>query len=87
MNNTHDWRDIKYQETFNDEIRGLTRRVQSDPACKIEDLEGILKNIYIMEGAGQDGPGEVQCILISARIAAYESFIEKWRCELDKTVF
>jgi len=84
MGNSIEWRDITYQETFNEELRGLTRRRESDPGCKVEDLEGILNSLYIMEGADQIGRGSLQDVILSARIAAYEHFIAEWQAESAK---
>jgi len=69
------WQKIKYEEVFEQEIRGLERRLANDPSCKAEDLEAILKNLYIMEGADIGGRGALQDIIIAATIAAYEHFI------------
>ncbi|MCL2442117.1 MAG: hypothetical protein FWD13_01465 [Treponema sp.] len=76
-----EWRDIKYKEIFEQETRGLTRRRQSDPTCKVEDFEGILNNLYIKDGADHDGRGSLQDTIISATIAAYECFIAEWKAE------
>jgi len=70
-----EWQDIKYKEVFEQEKRGLTRRCEIDPDCKIEDLEGILNNLYIMDGADQGGRGALQDTVMAATIAAYEDFI------------
>jgi hypothetical protein len=82
MGVSEEWRNIKYRETFEEETRGLTRRRQADPGCKIEDLEGILKNLYIMDGADQGGRGPLQDTIMAATIAAYERFIAGWKAEL-----
>jgi len=74
-----EWQDIKYKEVFDQEIRGLTRRLQSDTGCKITDLEAILKSFYIMDGADHGGRGILQDIIIAATIAAYEHFIAELR--------
>jgi len=79
MSESDSWRELKYKETFEEETRGLSRRRQADPNCKVEDLEGILKNLYILDGADQDGRGSLQDIIIAARIAAYEHFIADWK--------
>jgi hypothetical protein len=81
MDHSKDWRDKKYSETFEEETRGLIRRKQFDPDCKIEDIEGILKSLYIMDGADWGGRGDLQDITIAATIAAYESFINQWKTE------
>ena len=84
MGNSAEWRDITYQETFDEEIRGLTRRRETDTSCKVEDIEGILNSLYIMDGADHIGRGSLQDTIISARIAAYEHFIAQWKAELGK---
>ena len=81
MSVSAEWQGIKYQETFEEEIRGLTRRRQSDLNCKVADLEGILRNLYILDGADQEGRGRLQDTILSARIAAYEQFISVWKAE------
>jgi len=84
MGDSIKWRDMTYQETFDEELRGLTRRRQSDPACKVEDIEGILNALYIMEGADHIGRGSLQDVILSARIAAFEHFIAEWKAESSK---
>jgi hypothetical protein len=81
MGDSLEWRDVTYKETFEEETRVLSRRRESDPNCKVEDLEGTLKHLYIMEGADTEGRGSLQDTIISARIAAYESFIARWKAE------
>jgi hypothetical protein len=76
-----EWQNITYKETFDKEMRGLERRRQSDPACKVEDIEGILKSLYIMDGADQGGRGSLQDTIMAATIAAYERFIAQWKAE------
>jgi hypothetical protein len=81
MGASTDWRDIKYAETLEEEMRGLHRRRESDPGCTVADLEGILAHLYIMEGADWVGRGEVQDITLGATIAAYERVIAEWKAE------
>ena len=81
MGISEEWQDIAYRKTFEDETRGLFRRREADSGCKIEDLEGILKNLYIMDGADQGGRGPLQDTIMAATIAAYERFITQWKAE------
>jgi len=81
MAKSEEWRSIKYNEIFEEEMRGLTRRRQADPSCKPEDLQAILKNLYIMDGADQGGRGDLQDTIMAAQIAAYERFIAQWKAE------
>jgi len=78
MGASEEWQDIKYKEIFEQETRGLNRRRQSDPNCKVEDIQGTLKNLYIMDGADQGGRGALQDTIMAATIAAYEHFIAEW---------
>jgi hypothetical protein len=79
MRESVEWRDVKYRNTLEEELRGLRRRRESDPRCTVEDLEGVLKHLYVMDGADWYGRGEVQDIIMAATIAAYERFIADWR--------
>jgi hypothetical protein len=81
MSASTDWRDIKYAETFEEELRGLRRRLKSDPGCTIADLEGTLTHLYIMEGADWGGRGELQSVTLDATIAAYERVIAERKAE------
>ncbi|MDR2701654.1 MAG: hypothetical protein LBB72_04410 [Spirochaetaceae bacterium] len=72
-----DWREASYGECYEKELLGLRRRLASDPSCTVQDLEGTLKSLYIMDGADWLGRGEVQSISLSAAIAAYEAVIEE----------
>jgi hypothetical protein len=79
MGLSDEWRDIKYREIFEQELRGLERRLQLDPSCTKEDLGGILNNLYISDGADWGGRGEIQDVIMAATIAAYEFFISELR--------
>ena len=81
MSSSVDWRNIKYEGVFADELCSLQRRRALDPFCKVEDIEKVLKNLYINDGADLDGRGEVQGIAMAATIAAYEHFIAQWKSE------
>jgi hypothetical protein len=81
MADSQDWQDVKYTETFEEELRGLERRRAADPRCTLSDIEGTLKNLYIMDGADWGGRGGVQDMTMAATIAAYEHFISRWKAE------
>ena len=81
MSSSVAWRDVKYNEVFEQELRGLERRRQSDPLCRVEDIERVLQNLYIMDGADWYGRGDVQDITMAATIAAYEHFIAEWKMD------
>ena len=82
MSESIDWEEKKYQEVFDDETRLLTRRRASESSCTIEDIQGILDSLYILDGNNAGGRSSVQQLEISATIAAYEAFIHQWKKDL-----
>jgi hypothetical protein len=74
-----DWRDRKYDEVFEDSIRGLERRKAADPSFSLSDAQGTLSHLYVRFGNDWEGRGELQDIVLSATIAAYEHFIAEWK--------
>ena len=79
MSGSLDWRDAKYEETYGQELLGLERRREHDPAFTIEDLEALLRHLYAMDGADWVGRGLLQDTIMEATIAAHESFLAQWR--------
>jgi hypothetical protein len=77
MGSSLEWLDIKYNETFEQELRGLERRAKAQPGFSMSDIKGILRNLYIIEGADYEGRGDLQNTILAATIAAYEFFINK----------
>ncbi|GHU12758.1 hypothetical protein FACS1894161_1660 [Spirochaetia bacterium] len=78
-----DWMETKYRESLEEDMRGLERRLENDPGCTVEELEGTLRNLYVMSGADWGGRGEVQNITLDATIAAYETIISRLQRQRD----
>lgn len=85
MNETTGWVDDRYQQVFEDELRGLERRRANDPACTVEQIQGLLKHLYIFAGQDWDGRGKVFETTIAATLAAHEFFIAEWKKELSRS--
>jgi phage host-nuclease inhibitor protein Gam len=77
-----DWRDAAYDKIFEQELRGLRKRRESDPSCTVRDIEGVLRHLYNMDGSDWVGRGGVQDVTMAATIAAHERFIAEWKAEL-----
>jgi len=82
MGEAIDWRDAKYDETFEEELRGLERRRARDPDCSVADIEATLRHLRTLDGSDHGGRGSVQEIYMAASIAAHELFISRWKAEL-----
>ena len=82
MNSSVDWQSVKFDNVYEEELRALKRRREVDPLFTISDIESVLKNLYIMEGA--EGVGAVHAISMAATIAAHEHFIAQWKKESKK---
>jgi hypothetical protein len=76
---SEDWKETTYREALERELRGLERRLESDPLCSAEELEGVLRHLYVMLGSDWGGRGEVQNICLEAAIAAHEETIARIR--------
>lgn len=72
---------VEYNTVFNEELRGLERRRIHDKNLTIDELEGMLDSLYIIDGNDQNGRGAFGDAVVSAQIAAYEYFITKWHNE------
>jgi hypothetical protein len=84
MSETTQWIDEKYNEVFEEELRGLQRRCEHDPSCSIQDLQGILDGLYINEGSDWVGRGPLGNTVLAASIAAYEHFIAEKKSAQSK---
>jgi hypothetical protein len=73
------WRAEKYDEVFAATTTSLERRRRIDARFTVADAEGQLKHLYIQEGNDQLGRGDLQDIILSATIAAFEGFVAEWK--------
>ena len=74
--------DEAYERVYASELAALERRRANDPTCTIEDVEGLLNNLYIWDG--HYWRGQMQDADMSATIDAYEHFIAEWKKELER---
>jgi phage-related protein len=81
MNESINWQEEKYQEVYEQEVRGLERRRSHDPTCTVQDVKGILTHLYNMDGSDWVGRGALQDVVMQATIAAYEHVIAQWEKE------
>ncbi|MBN2874755.1 MAG: hypothetical protein JXM71_06635 [Spirochaetales bacterium] len=70
------WKEHVYEENYAKTLISLERRKEQDPSFTVEEARGVLKHLYIQDGNNWVGRGELQDIVMSATIDAYERFIE-----------
>ena len=73
-----DYRDRVYDETFDCVYKNMEYRKNNDDCFTKQELEGLLRSLYINEGNDQLGKGEIQDIIQSATIAACETVLHHW---------
>lgn len=78
MHGAVEWRETKFEEVYDQEVRGLERRKKHDPSFGPDDIRAILKHLYFMEGSDWVGRGELHDISIQATIAAHEEVLFRW---------
>ncbi len=83
MSESTQWLDDAYEQVLEEEKRGLERRRQHDPNLTIDDIQGILDNLYINDGNNWEGRGPLADVVFAATIAAYEMYIEEWKKEIS----
>lgn len=74
-----------YEDVFDEEMRGLSRRRMYDKSLSIADLQGILDALYIYQDNNICGRGPMGDMTLNAQIAAYESYIHEWLAEENRS--
>ncbi len=83
MSESTAWLEEAYEQVLEEEKRGLDRRREHDPSLTIEDVQGILRHLYVSDGNNWEGRGPLADVVLSATIAAYEMYIKEWEKEIS----
>ncbi len=73
-----DYREKIYDDTFNNVCKEIGLRKQNDPKFTKEELEGVLRSLYVDQGNDWDGRGEIRDIINDATISACELVLAEW---------
>ncbi|HQO02425.1 MAG TPA: hypothetical protein PLI62_09165 [Spirochaetota bacterium] len=73
------WEDDKYNSIFEATCKTLESRWEKEPGFNIEQLESILKSLYVREGNDWTGRGITADITLSATIAAHQHILVKMK--------
>lgn len=79
-----DWKELKYNDTFDEVVAAMERRHQLDPAFNLTELGAILNAQYARQGHDWEGRGAAFEITQQATIDAYEHLLRKWKT-MDET--
>jgi len=73
-----DYREKLYEDTFNNVCKEMRHRRQNDPQFSKEELEGVLRSLYVDQGNDWVGRGEVRDLINEATISACELVLSEW---------
>ena len=76
--------DQKYEEVFQSVCDYVDYQRQHDPGFTIHKLQKMLETEYVNQGNGWTGKSDVQEIISSATIAAYQHKIVEWNKEMEQ---
>lgn len=76
-----DYRERLYEDTFDNVCGDMRRRRESDPCFTKEQMQGLLKALYVNHGNDWEGRGEIRDIINEATIAACELVLSEWQTE------
>jgi hypothetical protein len=79
-----DWQEEKFTEVFDNVYATTKYRRFLDPGFGIEELERLLKALYVNDGNDQSGRGKVGDIISAATIAAHEQVLAEWKNDLTR---
>ena len=74
-----DYKERLFDETFENVCGDMRRRRDIDARFSKEELEGVLKALYILHGNDWEGRGEIRDIINEATIAACELVLSEWQ--------
>lgn len=74
-----DYKERLFDETFENVCGDMRRRRDIDARFSKEELEGVLKALYIHHGNDWEGRGEIRDIINEATIAACELVLSEWQ--------
>ena len=77
-----EWREKAFDENFERAYANLVHRKKNHKDFSLQEAEGVLKHLYVMEGNDQLGRGDLGDVVVHAQIAAHEAFIHEWKAEL-----
>lgn len=73
-----DYREKIYEDTFSNVCKEMRHRRQNDPQFSKEELEGVLRSLYVDQGNDWVGRGEVRDLINEATISACELILSEW---------
>lgn len=73
-----DYREKIYEDTLNNVCKEMRLRKQNDPQFTKEELEGVLRSLYVDQGNDWVGRGEIRDIINEATICACELVLAEW---------
>lgn len=86
MNSENSWDEETYEHVFEDICDYIEKRKQDDPTFTLDELKKMIDEAYQRRGMDWIGKGQLQFIIESATIAAFEQKFVEWNKEQKKKV-
>ncbi|QGU94289.1 hypothetical protein GOM49_03405 [Clostridium bovifaecis] len=77
------WEEMHFNKIFEETYNSLKYAVDNSCNYTIENLKGLLQNLYVQQGNNQLGRGEAMDISVDAQIAACETLLAEYKGKLS----
>ncbi len=84
MNSENSWDEETYERVFDDICEYIEKRKQDDRSFTLNELQRMIDEAYQRRGMDWIGKGQLQFIIESATIAAFEQKFVEWNKEQKK---
>ncbi len=84
MNSENSWDEETYERVFDDICEYIEKRKQDDRSFTLNELQRMIDEAYQRRGMDWIGKGQLQFIIESATIAAFEQKFVEWDKEQKK---
>lgn len=79
----YNWQEVHYNNVFRETYNSIKDAILNNSNYKLENLNGLLQNLYLQQGNNQLGRGEALDICIEAQIAACEGLLAEYKGSLS----
>lgn len=79
----YSWEELHFNKIFEETYNSLKFAIENSSNYTVENLKGLLQNLYVQQGNNQLGRGEAMDISINAQVAACEALLAEYKGRLS----